>query len=94
MTPEYASESVRRFFDLSGPYAEIIKSANLPPSMVIIQRINLGLFSLMAELEATANWRRVAEEIWPWADGAPSTSMGEAIARWRAAGGGSTTSVG
>jgi predicted unusual protein kinase regulating ubiquinone biosynthesis (AarF/ABC1/UbiB family) len=83
VTPEYASESVRRFFDLSGPYAEIIKSANLPPSMVIIQRINLGLFSLMAELGATANWRRIAEEIWPWADGAPSTPMGEAIAAWR-----------
>jgi predicted unusual protein kinase regulating ubiquinone biosynthesis (AarF/ABC1/UbiB family) len=85
VTPEYASDSVRRFFDLSGPYAEVIRSANLPPSMVIIQRINLGLFSLMAELGATANWRRIAEEIWPWADGRPSTPMGEEIVRWRAA---------
>jgi predicted unusual protein kinase regulating ubiquinone biosynthesis (AarF/ABC1/UbiB family) len=82
ISPEYASESVRRYFDLSGPYADIIRSANLPPSMVIIQRINLGLFSLMAELGATGNWRRIAEEIWPWADGAPSTPMGEAIAAW------------
>jgi predicted unusual protein kinase regulating ubiquinone biosynthesis (AarF/ABC1/UbiB family) len=94
VTPEYASDSVRRFFDLSGPYAEIIRSANLPPSMVIIQRINLGLFSLMAELGATANWRRIAEEIWPWADGAPSTPMGEAIAAWRATRGERASDVG
>ena len=84
VTPEYASESVRRYFDLSGPYAEVIRSVNLPPSLVVIQRINLGLFAVLAELGATANWRRLAEEIWPFADGAPSTPMGEAIAAWRA----------
>jgi hypothetical protein len=82
ITPEYASESIRRFFDLSGPHADIIRSANLPPSMVIIQRINLGLFSLLGELHATANWRRIAEEIWPFTAAGPSTPMGEAIARW------------
>jgi len=52
---------------------------------VIIQRINLGLFAVMAELEATANWRRIAEEIWPWVDAAPSTPMGEAIEEWERA---------
>ena len=31
ITPEYSSESVRRFFDLTGPHAEIMKAANLPP---------------------------------------------------------------
>lgn len=85
VTPEFASESVRRYFDLTGPYAEIIRAANLPPSMVIIQRINLGLFAVLADLRATANWRRIAEEIWPWVRGAPSTPMGEAIAAWEAA---------
>ena len=84
ITPEYASESVRRYFDLSSPYAEVMKAANLPPAMVIVQRINLGLFSLMAELGATRNWRRLAEEIWPWVQGPPSTPMGEDIARWKA----------
>jgi hypothetical protein len=52
---------------------------------VIIQRINLGLFALLAELEATANWRRIAEEIWPWVDAPPSTPMGEAIRHWERA---------
>lgn len=83
MTPEYASESIRRFFDLTSPHAELMKAANLPPFMVIIQRINLGLFALFGELHATGNWRRIAEELWPFANGEPSTAMGEEIARWR-----------
>ena len=86
ITPEYSSESVRRFFDLSGPHAEIMKSANLPPSMVIVQRINLGLYALFGDLGARANWRRIAEELWPFVDGPPSTPMGERIAQWEATG--------
>ena len=84
ITPEYSSESVRRFFDLSGPHAEIMKSANLPPSMVIVQRINLGLYALFGDLQARANWRRIAEELWPFVNRAPSTPMGERIAEWEA----------
>ncbi len=86
MTPEYASESVRRIFDASGPYGEIMKAANVPPSFVIIQRINLGLFALMGDLHATANWRRIAEELWPFVDGPPSTPLGEAEHAWLRAG--------
>ncbi|MEZ5141571.1 MAG: AarF/ABC1/UbiB kinase family protein [Acidimicrobiales bacterium] len=82
--PEYASETVRRFFDQRGPYGEIMKAANLPPEFVIIQRINLGLYALFGELRATGNWRRLAEEIWPFVAGPPSTPMGEAIAAWAA----------
>ena len=85
ITPEYSSESVRRFFDLSGPHSEIMKSANLPPSMVIVQRINLGLYALFGDLKARANWRRIAEELWPFVDAGPSTPMGERIAEWEAA---------
>jgi predicted unusual protein kinase regulating ubiquinone biosynthesis (AarF/ABC1/UbiB family) len=84
ITPEYSSESVRRFFDLSGPHVDIMKAANLPPSMVIIQRINLGLFALFGDLRARGNWRRIAEELWPFVDGAVSTPMGEQIAGWEA----------
>jgi len=83
VTPEYAAESIRRFFDLSGPYAEVIRSANVPPSMVIVQRINLGLYGVLAQLGATRNWRGIAEEIWPFVDGPPSTPMGVAISAWR-----------
>jgi predicted unusual protein kinase regulating ubiquinone biosynthesis (AarF/ABC1/UbiB family) len=82
ITPEWSSRSVRQFFDLSGPHAEIMKAANLPPSMVIIQRINLGLFALFGDLGARNNWRRIAEELWPFVAGPPSTPLGAAAAAW------------
>jgi hypothetical protein len=50
---------------------------------VILQRINLGLFAVLGELSATADWRAISEEIWPFVQGPASTPMGEAEARWR-----------
>jgi predicted unusual protein kinase regulating ubiquinone biosynthesis (AarF/ABC1/UbiB family) len=85
ITPEYSSQTMRQMFDVSGPNAEIIKAANVPPSFVIIQRINLGLYAVLGELNATANWRRVANELWPFVDGPPSTRLGEEEAAWRRA---------
>ena len=38
-----------------------------------------------ATSHATGNYRRMAEELWPFADGAPSTPMGEAEREWLAA---------
>jgi ABC1 atypical kinase-like domain len=81
MTEGYASAVVRRFFDLRSPMAPYV---NIPRSYVILQRINLGLFALLGQLHATADWRRIAEEIWPFLHGPPSTPMGEAEASWLA----------
>jgi predicted unusual protein kinase regulating ubiquinone biosynthesis (AarF/ABC1/UbiB family) len=83
ITPEYAAETVRRFFDTSGPYATMQRAANVPQSFVIIQRINLGLYAIFGELHATGNWRRIAEELWPFVDGPPSTPMARSIEQWR-----------
>ncbi len=82
VTSEYASAVVRRFFDVRSPIAPY---ASIPRSYVILQRINLGLFALLGDLHATANWRDIAEEIWPFLQAPPSTPMGEAEAAWRAA---------
>jgi len=83
ITPEYASETVRRFFDTSGPYAVMQKAANLPASFVIIQRISLGLYAILGDLHATGDWRKIAEELWPFVDGPPSTPMAVKIEEWR-----------
>jgi predicted unusual protein kinase regulating ubiquinone biosynthesis (AarF/ABC1/UbiB family) len=82
MTGEYASAVARRFFDFGSPLAAY---AAIPRSYVVLQRINLGLFAVLGEMKATANWRSIAEEIWPFVQGPPSTPLGEAEARWRAA---------
>lgn len=84
ITAEYASESVRRYFDQRGPYGPIMRAVNLPASFVVIQRINLGLYALFGDLRATGDWRRLAEELWPFVAAAPCTPMGEHIARWEA----------
>ena len=84
ITSEYASETVRRFFDAGGPYGPIMKAANVPPTFVIIQRINLGLYAIFGQLHATANWRRISEEIWPFIEGPPSTDLGRQAAEWAA----------
>ncbi len=81
MTGAYASAVTRRFFDFRSPLAAYVQ---IPRSYVILQRINLGLFALLGELSATADWRCIAEEIWPFVQGPPCTPMGLAEAGWRA----------
>jgi predicted unusual protein kinase regulating ubiquinone biosynthesis (AarF/ABC1/UbiB family) len=81
MTGDYSSAVVHRFFDVRSPVATY---AQIPRSYVILQRINLGLFGLLGELTATANWRAIAEEIWPFVLGSPTTPMGEAEMPWLA----------
>ncbi len=80
ITSDYASSVVRRFFDLRSPVAQYIA---VPRSYVILQRINLGLFAVLGELSATADWRAIAEEIWPFVQGPASTPIGQAEAAWR-----------
>ena len=81
ITSAYASALVRRFFDVRSPVSAYV---SLPRSYVVLQRINLGLFAVLGELRATRNWRGIAEEIWPFVQGPPSTPLGEAEAAWRA----------
>ncbi len=82
---EYASDTVRKMFDLTSPSAAVAKQSNVPPAFVITQRINLGLHAILAQLNATANWRCIAEELWPWVGGTPTTDLGQLEADWLAA---------
>ena len=84
VTPDYSAELLYKTFDARTN--EILKHTNVPPTFALIQRINLGLFSLMARLEATANWRAISEELWPWTNAAPSNEMGAEEAAWVASG--------
>jgi predicted unusual protein kinase regulating ubiquinone biosynthesis (AarF/ABC1/UbiB family) len=79
ITPAYASAIVRRFFDTRGPLAPY---SDVPRQYAVLQRINLGLYAVLGSLNATANWRRIAEELWPFVNGPASTPIGEAEARW------------
>jgi hypothetical protein len=37
---------------------------------------------VLGSLGATARWRHVAEELWPWVDAPPSTPLGELESAW------------
>lgn len=77
---DYASETVRHFFDASDP---VLRRANVPPAFAVLQRINLGLYAVLAGLGSRRDWRRIAEEIWPFVDAPPSTVLGRAELTWR-----------
>jgi predicted unusual protein kinase regulating ubiquinone biosynthesis (AarF/ABC1/UbiB family) len=81
ITGRYASAVAGRLVDVRSPLAAYVQ---LPRAYVILQRINLGLYALLGELSATADWRRISEEIWPFVQAPPSTPMGTAEAAWRA----------
>ena len=79
ITPAFASAIVRRFFDAKGPLAPY---SDVPRTYVVLQRINLGLYAVLGSLNATANWRRIGQELWPFVMSPASTPIGEAEARW------------
>ncbi len=81
-TSEYASSVVRHTFDRTSPISQY---ATVPRAFVFIQRINLGLYALLGELRARGNYRRIAEELWPFVEAGPSTELGRAEAVWLAA---------
>ena len=81
ITAKWASEVARRYFAGRTNFADVMAHAGMPPAYAVLQRINLGLLAILGRLEATANWRRIAEELWPTAAPA-STELGRAEAVW------------
>jgi predicted unusual protein kinase regulating ubiquinone biosynthesis (AarF/ABC1/UbiB family) len=82
LTSEYATTFARRYLFDRQTFGDVLKWTNVPPAYVILQRINLGLVAILGRLDATANWRRISEEIWPFTDDAPRTPMGEKEEAW------------
>jgi len=78
---EYSSRIVRHTFDRTSPISQY---ATVPRAFVFIQRINLGLYALLGELGAAGNYRRMAEELWPFVQGPPSTPLAEREQPWLA----------
>jgi predicted unusual protein kinase regulating ubiquinone biosynthesis (AarF/ABC1/UbiB family) len=63
-------------------FDETLRWANVPGPFVMLQRVNLALVNILGRLNATANWRRISEELFPFTDDTPSTPMGEREAEW------------
>jgi len=78
ITPEIAARILRSEYSPAGPSGRVVRSLSLPGDYVFLSRIDLGLFSVLAELRATADWRGIQAELDE--NSPPATPMGEADA--------------
>ncbi len=81
-TSEFVGKTLQKMLDMTGEYGEVIKSLNMPPSYVILDRVVWGFSALFGKMEVTADWGRILSEY--IGDAAPSTEMGRMDAEWRA----------
>ena len=82
-TREYAGRSLRMVFSPEGKFAGITKRLNMPPDFVLVNRIQWGVYSLLADLGANANWHRIHHELLDNTE--PATELGRIDHAWRAA---------
>jgi predicted unusual protein kinase regulating ubiquinone biosynthesis (AarF/ABC1/UbiB family) len=73
-SPEYNARSLRMVFAPDGEFAGMSKLLNMPPDFVFVNRIQWGVYSILAKLGASANFHRIHRE-YLFGD-APSTEVG------------------
>jgi len=66
--------------DPRNPWWSFLRQLNLPRWAILLYRLELGLFAVLAQLGATANWHRITLEF--HGAGEPSTELGKAEAEW------------
>jgi hypothetical protein len=77
----YVTEAINPIMDVNGPYRDVIRAYNVPPSFVILNRVEFGMLALLGRLEASGPYRAILEEYRH--DGPPATQLGEREASWR-----------
>ncbi len=82
-TPEYAEFVARRNFDPLGEYGDVIRAFGIGEASkdyTLLNRIQLGMLSVLASLRATGWWKAAQEEIVFGAP--PQTELGRRHAAW------------
>jgi predicted unusual protein kinase regulating ubiquinone biosynthesis (AarF/ABC1/UbiB family) len=81
-TRRFVGDTLSTILDLNGPYAEVIRTLNMPASFVILDRVVWGMSALLGKLNASGPWRGMLLE---YSHGAPPcTPLGEQEAEWSA----------
>jgi hypothetical protein len=81
-TKSYTADALQNVMDLNGPYGDVIRYLNMPPSFVILDRVVWGVSALMGRLEAHNKFRGILQEYRH--GGEPVTELGEMEAAWSA----------
>jgi predicted unusual protein kinase regulating ubiquinone biosynthesis (AarF/ABC1/UbiB family) len=82
-TRRFVPDTLGKIVDLEGPYADVIRALNMPPSFLILDRVVWGVSALLGKLNASGPWRGILLE---YRQGAPpQTALGREDAAWRAA---------
>ena len=85
-TPAFAAWVVERNFDMFGAWRDIARGMGIGPESkdwTFLTRIQLGLYSVLGALTATADWRAVHDELRK--GGKPRTALGLQHQTWKAA---------
>ncbi len=78
---EFVGQTLQRMLDLQGEYSDVIRSLNMPPSYVILDRVVWGMSALFGRMGVTHRWGELLAEYLHGA--APSTELGRAEEEWR-----------
>jgi len=78
---EFVGQTLQRMLDLQGEYSDVIRSLNMPPSYVILDRVVWGMSALFGRMGVTHRWGELLGEYLHGA--APSTDLGRAETEWR-----------
>ncbi|TVR35287.1 MAG: AarF/ABC1/UbiB kinase family protein [Nitriliruptor sp.] len=80
-TSDYAAEVIRSTTDPRSPYSDVLRKLNLPPDYLLLNRIQWGLNSVLARLDASADWRSIRDEYVVEA-ATSATDLGQQDAAW------------
>ncbi|MDQ2827238.1 MAG: AarF/ABC1/UbiB kinase family protein [Actinomycetota bacterium] len=78
---EFVGQTLQRMLDLQGEYSDVIRSLNMPPSYVILDRVVWGMSALFGRMGVTHRWGDLLDEYLHEAP--PSSELGRAEAEWR-----------
>ena len=81
-THEDVAAFIRRTYDPRGAWGDVSRRFVMPKDNVLLTRIDLGLWSIFASLEACNDWVAIGGEI--WGVGPPATELGRLDAEWQA----------
>ncbi len=85
-TSEFASWVIERNFDAFGEWGDVVRGMGIreeSKDWAFFTRIQLGLYSVLAALQANCDWRTVHHEL--MAGGQPHTNLGRRHQTWKAA---------